>query len=246
MSVLETKKDLINKLQKSILLMQGYTPPVSDAADSFGLGPIEEAFPNSVFPTGAIHEFLSIGPEQSAANGGFIGGLLNHLMQNGGACLWISMRRTLFPPSLKIFGVEPDQMIFIDLKRERDVLWAMEEALKCKGLAAVIGEVEEISFTHTRRLQLAAEQSRVTGFVLRSDPKKLSATACVARWNITQLPSELENGMPGVGFPRWNVELLKVRNGNPGTWKVEWSGGRFKSLAEQTEVIVSSQSLKAG
>lgn len=246
MNLPETKKDIINQLQKSILLMQGFTPPVSATADSVGLGPIEAAFPNAVFPTGTIHEFLNAAPEQAAANGGFISGILNNLMQQGGACLWISRCRTLFPPSLKVFGVEPDRLIFIDLKRERDVLWAMEEALKCKGLAAVIGELGEINFTQTRRLQLVAEQSRVTGFVLRSDPKKLSATACVARWNINPLPSELEGGMPGVGFPRWNVELLKVRNGNPGTWKVEWSSGRFNPVPELTEVVLPSESLKAG
>ncbi len=241
-----TKKDIINQLQKSILLMQGFTPPVSDKSDCIGMGAIEEAFPNGIFPTGTIHEFLNAEPEQAAANGGFISGILSNLMQHSGACLWISMHRTLFPPSLKVFGVEPDQFIFIDLKRERDVLWAMEEALKCKGLAAVIGELGEISFTQTRRLQLAAEQSRVTGFVLRSDLKKLSATACVARWNITHLPSELENGMPGVGFPRWNVELLKVRNGHPGIWKVEWSEGQFKTLTETKEAVIKPQRLKAG
>ena len=241
-----SKKDIINQLQKSILLMQGFTPPVSGAADSVGLGPIEAAFPNAVFPTGAIHEFLSSEPEQAAANGGFISGILNNLMQHGGLCLWISIRRTVFPPSLKVFGVEPDQLIFIDLKRERDVLWAMEEALKCKGLAAVIGELGEINFTQTRRLQLAAEHSRVTGFVLRSDAKKLSATACVARWNISHLPSELEDGMPGVGFPRWNVELLKVLNGNPGSWEVEWSEGRFKAVTDKKEAVIRQKSLKAG
>jgi len=241
-----TKKDIINQLQKRILLMQGFLPPVSGAADSVGLGPIEAAFPNAVFPGGAIHEFLSISPEQAAANGGFISGILNNLMRHGGVCLWISICRTLFPPSLKVFGVEPDRVIFIDLKRERDVLWAMEEALKCQGLAAVICELREINFTQTRRLQLAAEQSRVTGFVLRSDPKRLSATACVARWNITSLASELEEGMPGVGFPRWNVELLKVRNGNPGSWKVEWSAGRFRPLTELNKAVLSSEILKAG
>jgi protein ImuA len=81
------------------------------------------------------------------------------------------------------------------------------------------------------------EKSKVTGFVLRSDPTKVSSTACVARWRITSLPSELENGMPGVGFPRWNVELLKVRNGNPGTWKMEWSDNQFKPLIELAEEL---------
>jgi protein ImuA len=228
-----TKKDIISQLQKDILLWQGFVPPPAGAAtEGVGLGLVESAFPNAVFPTGAIHEFLSEVPEHAAASGGFIAGLLKTLMRHDGACLWISMSRTLFPPALKAFGVEPDRIIFIDLQREKDVLWAMEEALKCEGLAAVIAEMREISFTQSRRLQLAVEQSRVTGFILRSDPRKLSATACVARWKITPLPSEPQDGMPGLGFPRWNIELLKVRNGSPGNWKMEWSAGRFIQVQE--------------
>ncbi len=242
-----TKKDIIDQLQKNILAWQGFVPPEAGDTGGIGLGPVEAAFPNAVFPTGAIHEFLSAEPEHAAASGGFIAGLLKTLMLNGGACLWISMSRSLFPPALRAFGVEPDRVIFIDLHREKDVLWAMEEALKCEGLAAVIGEMQEISFTQSRRLQLAVEQSRVTGFILRSDPRKLSATACTARWKITPLPSELEAGMPGVGFPRWNVELLKVRNGNPGIWKMEWKAGGFMPVGENVgEAVLEEQSRMAG
>ncbi len=246
MGIPETKKDIISQLKKNILLLQGFAPASGNGAESVGLGPVESAFPNGVFPAGAIHEFLSIRPEQAAASGGFISGILNSLMERGGACLWISMSRNLFPPALKVFGVEPDRIIFVDLKRERDVLWVTEEALKCKGLAAVVAEMQEISFTESRRLQLAVEHSKVTGFILRSDPRKLSATACAARWNITSLPSEFNDSMPGVGFPRWNVELLKVRNGNPGSWKMEWSGGRFSQVPEFVEAALLPESLKAG
>lgn len=84
MKLPETKKSIINQLQKSILLMQGFTPPVSSVADSVGLGAIENTFPNCIFPRGAIHEFLSVNPEQAAANGGFISGIINKLMHHGG------------------------------------------------------------------------------------------------------------------------------------------------------------------
>jgi protein ImuA len=136
-------------------------------------------------------------------------------MQQGGVCIWISTSRSLIPPALKSYGVDPDRIVFIDLKREQDILWTMEEALKCSSLSAVIQEIGEISFTEARRLQLVVEKSRVTGFILRENTRKLSTTACVARWKISSIPNELEDGMPGLGFPRWNVELLKVRNGNP-------------------------------
>jgi protein ImuA len=36
-----------------------------------------------------------------------------------------------------------------------------------EGLAAVVAEIQELSFMTSRRLQLATEQSGVTGFMLR-------------------------------------------------------------------------------
>ncbi len=119
----------------------------------------------------------------------------------------------------------------------------MEEALKCEGLAAVIAETPELSFTASRRFQLAVEQSRVTGFVIRNNPKNL-ATACLTRWKISSLPTVSEDGLPGVGFPRWNVELLKVRNGTPGIWQLEWAG-RFRHVSK-IAIITKEQHRKAG
>lgn len=243
----DTKKAVIDRLQKELLLLQGIKMPSSVTTRFPGLDAVEAAFPNAVFPTGAIHEFLNAMPEHAAASNGFIAGLLATLMQNGGVCLWISASRILFPPALRAFGVEPDRIIFVDLKREKDVLWAAEEALKCGGLAAVVAEMREINFAQSRRLQLAVEKSRVTGFILRSDPGKISATACVARWKITPVPSVLEEDMPGVGFPRWNVELLKVRNGSPGNWKVEWLTDGFSPVTEKVaELVINEPERMAG
>jgi protein ImuA len=166
-------------------------------------------------------------------------------MRSGGVVLWISSARTIFPPALKSFGIEPDRIVFVDLQKQKDVMWVMEEALKCEGLAAVVGEMNELSFTASRRLQLAVEQSRVTGFILRVNPRNLNTTASVTRWKITSIPSLLPDGMPGVGFPRWNVELLKVRNGKPGTWQMEWKGGRFRHASMLT-AIHGEQQRKTG
>lgn len=234
----ESKKDIISQLQKDILLWQGFTPPMAGKARGVGLGALEQAFPNHVFPTGNIHEMLCPTPEHSAATSGFISGILTSLMQNGGACLWISTSRKLFPPALIAFDVEPDRLIFVDVQREKDILWVMEEALKCKGLSAVIAEVRNISFAQSRRLQLAVENSKVTGFLLRNDLRRLSSTTCVARWQVSHLPSQPEDELPGVGFPRWQVELLRVRNGNPGSWNLEWAEGRFITINEEVEAIL--------
>lgn len=240
------QKDIISRLQKDILLWQGFTPPLGCKTKGIGLGPLESAFPNGVFPTGTIHEMLCPTYEHAAATGGLIAGLLTRLMQQGGVCLWVSIHRQLFPAALASYDVEPHRVIFIDVQHEKDLLWVMEEALKCEGLAAVIAEVREISFAQSRRLQLAVENSKVTGFLLRNDPRKLGSTTCVARWQITPLPSKPHDDLPGLGFPRWQIDLLRVRNGNPGSWKLEWIDGNFIPVEEEKTVQIDLHERIAG
>lgn len=233
----QTKEEIIAGLRQDLLGWEGFRPVASDQRRSFGLGAIERAFPNQLFPTAALHEFISTRPEFTAAIGGFIAGIMRTLLADGGVCVWVSYTRRIYPPALKRFGVDPDRIIFIDVTRERDVLWVTEEALKCSGIAAVICETRLLSFMESRRLQLAIEQSQVTGFILRKDVKQVTNTACTARWTVKPLRSKLRPGMPGVGHPRWQVDLLKVKNGNPGSWNIEWKDKQFVPVIEpaQTE-----------
>lgn len=230
---------ILQKLRQDILAMEGFRMPAENQRVHLGLDSIEEVFPNRVFPTGVIHEFISTEREDAAATSGFMCALLGRLMHRGGLCLWISRNRTLFPPALKFFGIDPDNVIFIDVKSEKDLLWMIEEALSCEALSAVVGEIKDISLTGSRRLQLAVEQSRVTGLLHRISPRNLMNTASVARWKISPLASELEEGLPGVGYARWNVRLERVRNGETGCWQLQWTDhfSRPALPAEQAAVL---------
>jgi protein ImuA len=218
------KADIIAKLQKDILSLQGYKLPLNGGGENINLGQINYAFPNNRFPLGAVHEFCCDQKESAAATSGFIAGILSSLMRSGSVAVWIGSSQTIFPPALKWFGIDPEKILFIILKKEKDILWTMEEALKCEGLAAVVGEIKNLDFISSRRLQLAVEQSRSTGFIIRNNSHP-NTTACITRWKITSLPSSID--LPGVGFPNLNVELLKVRNGKPGTWQIEWKDKQF-------------------
>jgi len=238
-----SKADIIAQLQKDILPLQGYKHGANSIAVDAGLGPVRDAFPNGLFPVSAVHEFICHGKEDAAATGGFILGILAALMKNAGAVLWVSSSRTIFPPALVFFGIAPEKIIFADLPNEKDVLWAVEEALKCDALSAVVGETSMLSFTASRRLQLAVEQSKVTGFILRNQVRNINinTTACLTRWKITSLQSSFDNGLPGLGFPRWKIALLKVRNGRPGNWQLEWNERRFRDIMHVTPVLTIPQ-----
>ncbi|MFD0748856.1 ImuA family protein [Mucilaginibacter calamicampi] len=242
------KNAIISRLQKDILQWEGYRPPEAGKHAAMGLGAIEQAFPNGVLPTGTVHEVLCANTEQATAASAFISGVMAKLMQQGGVCLWIGLSANIYPSALKNFGVDADRVIFINVLNDHDVLWATEEALKCPGLVMTIAEVRDLNFKQSRRLQLAVEQSRVTGFILRNQTQKLTPTACAARWQISSLPSTPTDGMPGLGFPRWRVELLKVRNGQPGCWEMEWANGEFKVIEQLVaqQASVEYQQLMAG
>jgi protein ImuA len=233
-----SRKEILERLQREILPLQGYKASGGTLVD-IGCDSIASAFPNHQFPTGAMHEFLCSSVKGATASAGFISGILSAFMQRGATAIWISASRKIFPAALAQFDIDADNLLFIDAKNEKHVLWATEEALKCNGLAAVISEIKDFDFTVSRRWQLAVEQSLVSGFILHHYKRAPSVNACVARWKITSMPSVSPGAIPGVGFPRWKVELLKVRNGKPGSWLIEWNNCQLREVHE--EIFVEDQ-----
>jgi protein ImuA len=218
------KKEILSSLRKQILLMEGFKEPL--LAEDTNFGRINEAFPSKVFPFSALHEFFCFDAEEFAASSAFTAGLLSSRVSKVATVIWIGSSIKVFPPSLKWFGIEPHCVVFLHVKKEKDIPWAIHEALTCSSLSAVVGEMPEMSITASRRFQLAIEDAGVGCFILRKNPKNLLTTA-VSRWHIQPLPTKTEDRLPGLGYPRWKVDLLKVRNGKTGSWNIEWTGNGF-------------------
>jgi len=233
------QKDMMERLRQDILRMQGQRPVTAQLNEKVKLGPVLEAFPHKEFPTGAVHEWLSVTPADAAATTGFIAGILNGLMQGSGACVWISRQDQLFPPGFAAFGLEPHRILFIRLKRDKDICWATEAALQVAGVAGVVSELSDLDFIVSRRLQLAVEKSGVTGFILRQKPRNLTATACVSRWQIKPIASYYPGSLPGVGVPCWQVDLLKIKGGKPGSWQLAWKDHAFRPLTDTSIAITT-------
>lgn len=219
-----SKTDIIARLQREIMPLQGYKPRMQPAMNQ-ELEWIARSFPGQQIPLGAIHEYHCADRTDVASTTGFIAGLIHSCRLHEGIIVWVGRSTSVFPSTLTYFGLRPEQCIFITLDKEKDRLWVIEEALKCSAIRAVVGENRQFSFQVSRRYQLAVEHSGVTGFLIRDD--KVTASACIARWKVRSQPSLVLDGLPGIGFPRWQVELCKVRNGQPGTWQLSWVRGRF-------------------
>jgi len=187
----------------------------------FGAPAIDAALPWQGLPLAGLHEIENAGPaEEGGAAETFLAGILARLAP-ARPVLWCLRRADLHAPGLALIGLEPRRLVLLRASHERDILWAMEEGLRSRALAAVVGEIEALSTAASRRLQLAAESAGVTGFVLHRSAGSAAASAAVTRWRVAALPSVPVAREPGIGRPRWRVELLRCRGGMPAAWDVE-------------------------
>ena len=186
----------------------------------FGIKEIDEALPGSGLALGAVHEFSEEGPRGGYAACAllFAAGILARLP---GPVLWCLHSRDLFAPVLARVGLHPDRIIFCETWKDAEILPAMEEGLRMRGLAGVVGELNRISLTPSRRLQLAAETSGVPALIIRRSAEHLSeSNSAMSRWRISPAPS-VETHPYRMGRPLWRVELLRCRGASPNSWTVE-------------------------
>lgn len=192
----------------------------------FGVPAIDEALPWRGLPLAALHEIENAGVrDEDGAAVTFLAGILARLAP-ARPVLWCLQSADLHAPGLALAGLDARRLVLLRAPNEREILWAMEEGLRSRALAAVVGEIEMLSTSASRRLQLAAESVGVTGFVLHRSAGphfriRAAASAAVTRWRVAALPSVPVAGEPGIGRPRWRVEMLRCRGGMPASWDVE-------------------------
>ena len=197
----------------------------------FGVAAIDRVLPSGGLARGALHEILGASgdEEDGALAAAFVASILGRLIATGGGMvLWCLPRPDLYGPGLAAHGLDPGRLVLVQAPRDAEILWAMEEGLRARGIAAVVGEIGVLPAVASRRLQLAAERSGVTALLLRrwrdggqAARERALPNAAVTRWRIAALPSQPSRGEPGVGRPRWRVELLRCRGGAPACWEME-------------------------
>lgn len=196
-----------------------------------GVPSIDAALPGGGLPKACVHELEGESPGGVTAFAAVLAARLSMAAQDG-PVLWIVRGRDLYAAGLAAYGLTPQRLIAVRARTNADLLWAMEEALRCRGPAAVLGETDGVDLTAGRRLQLAAETGGGTGFLLLSGAKRGVSSGAVTRWRIAAHPGRPQPGVPGVGAERWRVELTRCRGGRTGEWILEREGIGFTEAAE--------------
>jgi protein ImuA len=114
------------------------------------------------------------------------------------------------------------RLIYVAAKTPENFLFALEEGLRCRDLAFVIGEIagnpKALDFTASRRLSLVAEKSGVPLWLIRYDARRNLSSARM-RWEVHSFPSPRPRwNSEAPGIPSWQAELFRARNHPYGKW----------------------------
>jgi protein ImuA len=222
-TLLPELRERIRRIERPAATAHGVTP--------FGVAAIDRALPGGGLARGALHEFMGAGgdEEDGALAAAFAAHILGQLVAaDDGMVLWCLSRPDLYGPGLVAHELDSARVVLVRAPRDGEILWAMEEGLRAPGILAVVGEIGTLPAVASRRLQLAAERSGITAFLLRrwrdggqAARERALPNAAVTRWRITALPARPVRGEPGIGRPHWRVELLRCRGGEPACWDME-------------------------
>lgn len=179
--------------------------------------------------TGAGTERCSSGwPALDAAlGGGFAGGAVHELVAGEwAAAVWTVALRTaaraaglhkwllcldtggdVYPPALVRLGVPLGRLLIVRASQVGEALWAAEQALRCRAVAAVVLPLRSVEAHASRRLQLAAETGGSLGLLLRNDERGGHTFAA------SRLRCEPVAGR--TAGRRLRITVLKLREGRP-------------------------------
>jgi protein ImuA len=198
---------------------------------------------------GALHDIIAADPRDAAASSAFAAAVAIRFgrARARGAFVWIvediGAREEGLPyaPGLRLHGLDPAHLILVRTINVRDTLWVMEEALKCRGVSAVLAETwvktRDYSLTVSRRLALAARMGGTAGLLRHAaaaGEADAMTSAAATRFEIAarrSLPVPAAGrGPPLPGPAAWGVRVSRMRAGAAGLGRaLDWQ--KFSDVA---------------
>jgi protein ImuA len=130
-----------------------------------------------------------------------------------GAWVVLDRRHEFYPLAALSAGLDLDRLILVRPDNESDHDWALDQALRCPAVDAVLGWATTLDPHTFRRLQLAAEEGGTLGLLIRPAQVRQEPS-----WAEVRLLVEPRPGTDRWAKRRLRIHLLRCRGGAGGRW----------------------------
>jgi len=136
-----------------------------------GFPVLDAELPGGGWPTGKLTEILPA--HEGIGELRLLSSTLAGLSAADKRLAWIAPPHLPYAPALAAAGIELARLLIVRTRTPREALWAIEQTLASRAFGAVLAWPGSVRYTELRRLQLAAEGSRVLAVLFR--PEKAAA-----------------------------------------------------------------------
>jgi len=132
-----------------------------------------------------------------------------------GPLVVVSGEAGFYPPAAVALGIPADRIIWVRPQRPADVVWSIDQALRCESVAAVWAHAgPHLDDRDARRFQLASEAGKTAGLLIRPAATRGNPSFADVRFHVRHLPSKTESA---VGPHRMlQVTVDRCRGGTAG------------------------------
>ncbi|HZL90133.1 MAG TPA: hypothetical protein VFB96_17325 [Pirellulaceae bacterium] len=196
----------LDQLRRQIAAVESGQPEEDADVLSTGVPALDALLPRGGLRRGSVTEWLAA----ASAGGAQTLALLaaRQACSDGKSLVVVDRQRRFYPPAAAVLGIDLLRLIVVHPLSDADELWAIDQALRCRGVAAVWARREQLDPRDFRRLQLAAESGGTLGLLVRSAQARGQPS-----WADVQL---VVSPRPSSGSWRLHVEVTRCRGSHPG------------------------------
>ena len=266
----QIRSDLLRRLKTQIASLEDQLAPDKTLPDTqlmenrigqdqfcFGIESIDQTFTHKAMPILCLNE-IRTSSREAGVGSGFLLGILSQLSaRRQGPLIWIATHKafseigSLYGPGLHAFGMHPDRLLIVQTAKEKDALWAAEETLSLGNALSVVLNLQTsakgLTLAATRRLHLRAETSRTPCFLLLAGNDPPTPSIALTRWQIEATNTGTLNGFQeGIGHPAFTANLTRNRQGQTGTFTLQWNTHHAKFETANKQTISRTSAIQEG
>ena len=191
----------IGQLREDLARLSGNANELVRQSVTSGCLALDDLLPDRGFARGTFVEWLGEGVGSGAGLLALVAA--REACREGGVAVVIDTGRRFYPPAAAAWEMDLNRLLLVRPENDKDAHWAVDQALRCPRVAAVLAWPQRIPNRIFRRWQLSAEAGGCLGFLVR--PAVVQTQPSWAETRLRVIPRASQ------GHWQMTLEILRCR-----------------------------------